>query len=385
MNGQVGRTRVATQAGQQGFSQGYGLHSVQVNKESPRYHAKVCPPAVDVEEELTKRFASHPNSYDPFYDYSNGHWVSNLDPYLKGFRQAKQSVLVLSWTDTTNQKNYFSILARAHTSMMFVELMSAKCSLCSPALKTQLPRYFFKQGEKPEDIFGTLDDTTATKPLLHPAKATWPSSDLARERKFLYEELGGKFFSHNATDVLLDVYNLRPVMSTATLQFHVVQRTEQKTNAKFTSTWASFESVLTKCHRDTIVDDICGENPWMDHHMGFAVHGSNEVTTDAAKLKALATKLNLPFHVTPSWHGGGSGQSYAVYVIGGNGLGFAFQVPTGTYKPPRAPGDDGMLDLCSNGSCPKVILSQCCKLMSHVTIPYAGVICHKYRFHNLVC
>ena len=388
--GKVGRNRVAQSAGQQGYSQGFGLHAVHVGKESPRFHAKNCPTAVEVESELTARFASHPNSYDPFYDFSNGHWVSNLDPYLKSFRNAKQSVIVLSWDPANGDQHYFSVVARAHTSMMFVELMSAECSLCTNAITTSVPRYIFKKGEKPGDVFGALDDKTASKPLLHPAKVTWPSSDLARERKYLHEGVGAKYASHRGTGVQVDVYDFTPIMSGATVQMHVVQRSEPQSqshthHAKYTASWKSFESVMMKCHQATIVDDLCGENPWMDHHMGFAVHEQGQVSLDAAKLKALATKLNLPFHVTPkggrthfhrpgggrgggrwsrrprNWGGrslrralqGGYNGGYAVYVIAGNGLGIAFQVETGTYTAPRAPGD-GMLNLCSNGSCAKV-------------------------------
>ena len=71
----------------------------------------------------------------------------------------------------------------------------------------------------------------------------------------------------------------------------------------------------------------------------------NEVQTDAAKLKALATKLGLPFHATPSPSG-----SLAVYVIAGNGLSIAFQVDQGNYTPPRT-ASAGMIDLCSDGTC----------------------------------
>lgn len=141
-----------------------------------------------------------------------------------------------------------------------------------------------------------------------------------------------------------DVYDFTPVMAkTAPMQFHVVQ---QPANASTGSmSWEDFEVALTKCHKASIQDDLCGENPWMDHHMGFGIHGDNAVHTDAQKLKELATKLSLPFHVTPS-NGGG----VAVYVIGGNGLSITFQVEQGSYEPPRAMGS-GMLDLCGDGTC----------------------------------
>ena len=35
-----------------------------------------------------------------------------------------------------------------------------------------------------QDLWGPLDDKTAEKPLLHPARLSWPSSNVSRERKF---------------------------------------------------------------------------------------------------------------------------------------------------------------------------------------------------------
>ena len=161
----------------------------------------------------------------------------------------------------------------------------------------------------------------------------------------LADGLGGRYASHEdeAGSVLVDVYDFTPLMASATLQFHVVQRAEEEEEEG--GSWAEFEQTLQKCHAATIVDDMCGINTWMDHHIGFAIHGTNEVQTDAASLKALSQKLGLQFHVTAKNQGG-----IAVYLIAANGLSMAFQVDEGSYVPPRDSGD-GMLDLCSNGAC----------------------------------
>merc|ERR1712110_1172637 len=104
------------------------------------------------------------------------------------------------------------------------------------------------------------------------------------------------------------------------MQFHVVERPE--THSTGPMTWAAYEKALQTCHSATIKDDLCGENTWMDHHIGLAIHGDNTVQVDAAVLKTVALDLGLAFHVTPS-HGGG----VAVYGIAGNGLSITFQVP----------------------------------------------------------
>lgn len=347
--GAVGRARLDTGSGG-GWSSGFGIHSVQVNASSSRVHPE-CMRVETVETALDQKLhrVYEEAQYDTFMDFNSGHWVSNLDPYVHGFQNSSVPFATLRWEDSVNNKSYFSVIVRVHTSQLFIELLSGNCTTCNTHLQIQSPpRYVFAKDQGPTDVFGALDDTTSTKPLMHPAKISWPSSNAARERKFLADGLGAKIYAtHQAGDVLTDVYDFTPLMAAVKgMQLHVVQRPSNDTTGALS--WADFESALQTCHKATIKDDLCGENTWMDHHMGFGIHGNNTVATDAQKLKQLSTKLGLPFHVTPS-NGGG----VAVYAIAGNGLSITFQVPQGTYQPPRPLNTTaGMLNLCDNGSCP---------------------------------
>ena len=47
-----------------------------------------------------------------------------------------------------------------------------------------LPRYFFAPGATPDSVFGPLDDANTSRPLLHPARVSWPTSNLTRDRGF---------------------------------------------------------------------------------------------------------------------------------------------------------------------------------------------------------
>merc|ERR1712167_494207 len=177
---------------------------------------------------------------------------------------------------------------------------------------------------------------------------SWPTSSVARERKYLADGLGAVVAPQREGSVLTDVYDFTPLAAEATMQFHVVERPANGTTGSMT--WADFEAALQKCHKATIKDDLCGENTWMDHHMGLSIRKSSlPVPTDAETLKKLTSDLGLQYHITPppSRSGGWGGNNTAVYVVAGNGLSITFQVPQGAYVPPRKMGT-GMLDLCGD-------------------------------------
>jgi len=351
--GDVGRVRLETSNDlatdhawppRPGFSHGFGLHSVHVGNSSKRVHGS-CISIATVENALDAKLERvyAGGDYDAFMDFNSGHWVASLDPYVESFRKSNTPVVLLAWRDSVNREDYFSLITRVHTSMMFVELMSADCSACSSAIRSPTARYFFAEGKNPGAVFGPLDDKTAQKPVMHPAKISWPTSNATREREYLANGLGASVASHVFDGVTTDVYDFSPVQASATMQFHVVERPANGSTGPMS--WADLEVAINTCHRASIKDDACGEDIWMDHHAGLAIHGSNKVHTDAETLKKLTTKLGLPFHVTPSPQG-----SPAVYGIAGNGLSITFQVDQGSYQPPRDLGN-GMLDLCSDGNC----------------------------------
>ena len=205
--------------------------------------------------------------------------MSNLDPYIADFQNSSVPFVTLRWEDPVNSKTYFSIIARVHTSqlVLFIELLSGSCSAClgsQPLIDTPA-RYVFGKKQNPHDVFGTLNDTSATKPLMHPAKISWPTSNAARERKFLANGLNAAVATQQAGDVLTDVYDFGPLMAQSKgMQLHVVQRPANATTG--TLSWANFELALQTCHNATIKDDLCGENTWMDNHMGFGREHSLE-------------------------------------------------------------------------------------------------------------
>jgi len=344
--GDVGRARLQTPSTGVGSSwgnPGFGLHAVHVDDSSARIHAE-CTPTVEFEQKLDAKLEKvyQGGEYDAFLDYNGGHWVSSLDPYVSKFTSSAVPFVTLQWKDETNAKDYYSVIVRVHNSMMLIELMSAECSSCTSAMAAPTARYIFAENEGPEDVFGSLDDQNAEKPLMHPARTSWPSSNLARERQYFADGMGAVVTSLEASDAKTDVYDFTPIMSEATMQFHIVERPASQDSLS----WVEFEEAAMSCHRATIQDCACGENTMMDHHAGLGVHGNNAKLVDAGILEDLAKSLDLPFHVTLNPQG-----NPAVYAMAGNGLSIAMQVSAGSWVPPRDM-TVGMLNLCGDGTCP---------------------------------
>jgi len=347
--GALGRARTTVKSTSNEFPpggvNGFGMHCVSLNSSSARIHkTEGCPSIADFERQFDSKWSKviDGGAYDPFLDYNGGYWVSSLDPYITKFTASKVPVVKLSWKDTANGKSYYSIMVRVHNSMMLVELMSGDCSSCSSALAMPTARFVFAKGQSPQDLWGSLNDKTSEKPILNPARVSWPSSNLSREAKFfagLEVDLVGE---KQAEGVQTGIYDFSPLMPIAkTMQFHVVQRADDGSSF----TWADYEAAVMKCHKGSIKDDLCGENPFMDNHVGFSQHGTSSKKLDAGIVKKLSTDLGLPFHATPSPRG-----TLAIYAMAGNGLSMTFQIDQGSYKPPRT-ASGGMLDLCSDGNC----------------------------------
>merc|ERR1712224_369150 len=117
----------------------------------------------------------------------------------------------------------------------------------------------------------------------------------------------GLMVQNQTSGIQTDAYDFSPLMSEAkSMQFHVVQRPVENSAL----TWSDYEAAVMECHKASIKDDLCGENPWMDNHIGFACHGDCLKTLDAGTLQKLAADLDLPFHVTSNPRG-----SFAVYAM----------------------------------------------------------------------
>jgi len=275
--------------------------------------------------------------YDPFLDFTSGHWVASLDPYAKLFDTVGVKYVKLAWEDKVNKAHYFSLIVRVHTSTFLVELQSAICSACSTGvINYEHSRYHFSLGETPEAVFGSMDDANAARPLMRPARVSWPTSDLARDRKFFVEP---QLVEVVSTEEAHDVYMFTPLNAAATMQFHVVQSPAIEGDPL---PIAQFEQAMLTSHEEYLLDDVCGFDQWLDNHIGV----SSKVTNwDIGKLQAVLISLDLKYHVLDNRG------NKAVYASAPSGL--AVQVnglAVGSYVPTR-PFGVSSVDLCGNGTC----------------------------------
>ena len=349
-------------------SQGFGLHTIQVNSSTSARPAGATPnTAVESALDLILFKVFHGNGYDAFLDFTSGHWVSSLDPYTAMFDSMNLEYAMLRWADGANaDRAYYSVIVRVHTSMMLLELMSARCAACtalSPkhgahTMVMEHARYHFGPGQTPASVFGALDDADAARPLLHPARVSWPTSSLVRDRKLFVGAGLGDVLAAEATPtpfglVQTDTYDFVTLGGGgATMQFQLVQR--RPTNTTGTMSIENFEATMLSAHRSAMTSDVCGFDQWADNHFGVTAHplGADRGNWTIGSLQRALVGLDLPYHVSESLDPGTAQRSRAVYFSAPNGL--CMQVnglADGSYVPTAPPSSMDMHNLCGVGTC----------------------------------
>lgn len=335
-----GASWVASQPG--GFSQGFGLHTVHVNNSESRPFGDLS--NKDVERALDAKMAAvyAGGAYDAFLDFTSGHWVSSLDSYTKTFDAVGIPYVKLAWKDALNgNAQYYSIIVRVHTSMMLIELQSEVCAACAKsALEYPHSRYHFKAGETPQSVFGSLTDKDAARPLMHPSRVGWPTSDLERDRKLFVDK---KLVQVISSEQSYDVYDFTPFNAKATMQFHLVQSSANSTTGSLTI--ADWEDAMLACHEAVLRDDVCGFDQWLDNHIGLSSRSSNPGNWDVGTLVNVLNGLKLRYHTLDN------NGNHAVYLSAPNGLTVQVSgMSIGSYVPTRPQGGSSV-NLCGNGTC----------------------------------
>lgn len=326
-------------------SQGFGLHAVHVNASSARPFGTLSNKKVEEALDVKLNAVYNGGGYDAFLDFTSGHWVSSLDPYTALYDSVGVPFVLLSWE--ANSQKYYSLIVRVHTSMMLIELMSSTCTKCGEPstllLPSPYPRYRFKSGQTPEQVFGSLNDANASRPLMHAARVSWPTSNLIRDRKLFHDSgFATSLFQSSYAGASVDGYDFTSLSSVATLQFQLVQRPASNTSGNLTI--AQFEQAMLQCHEAALVDDVCGFDQWLDNHMGMSPHKSNFTISSLTKI---LQALGLKYHVNEA----AGGQFHAIYLSAPNGLAISIDgLQDGEYKPTRPIGK-GEVDLCNMGTC----------------------------------
>ena len=333
------------------YTNGFGLHAVHVNASSARPYGAMS--NEQVEDALTAKLDAvrATGAYDAFLDFTTGFWVASLDRLCATFDAVGQRYVVLKW------QSYYSVIVRAASSSILIELMSETCATaCDAALPHPHARYVFRDGATVASVFGALTDKDAAKPLLHAARVSWPTSNLTRDRAFFVDGGLARVLDRDAgAGVAVDTYDFAELSENAIMQFQLVERPAANTTGPLTV--AAWETVMLDTHAAALRDDVCGFDQWMDHHAGLAVRNS---THTLGSLAELAERLGLKYHVNKEGHGRRLdeaedlewGSGYALYVSAPNGVALSINgLRQGDYVPSRPIGS-GEVDLCNMGTCP---------------------------------
>eukprot|EP00935_MAST-01C_sp_MAST-1C-sp1_P000645 g645.t1 len=353
--GCVGSTFIA--GASSGFTTGFGIHAVHVTNGTRPFGAMSN---LQVEKALDAKFEAlyAGGGYDAFLDFTSGHWVASLDPYTTTFDAIGVKYVPLSWS--ANGHTYYSVIVRVHTSMVLIEMMSETCTACAASSSTIAvthPRYYFNATATPASVFGPLDDASSARPLFHPARVSWPTSSLARDRKFFVDAGAAHVLAQmpgaNADAAQTDVYDFTTFANVATMQFHLVERPAGNTTGSFAI--GDFETVMLDTHKSVMSSDVCGFDQWLDNHLGVGCRATN---WSIGRLQTVCESLGLKYHVLKAYSDGDddeSKNSFNVYMSAPNGLCMQINsLPNGNYTPSAPVGGGSIGGLCSIGpdTCP---------------------------------
>lgn len=322
---------------------GYGLHAVTTSSKSERLAGELS--IQEVEHHMTRKIlaVSSTGGYDAFLDLNTGFWVEDLDPFVQEF--ANTNTLALEWRDEVNNKTYFSLIVQVAESMMLIELMSARQTLLSKA-DTSLhsaphPRYVFRLGEDPEHVFGDISTSCGGKPMMHAARLSHYTSDVARDAIF-YSKVFGRdvsnlFISPDGVHTLvLDFADMTTKPNH--MQFHLVQRPPDASRGDLSV--AELEQAMHAVHNVSLgTSDVCGYNVWMDVHFALAVRRDWQPISD---MLTHIHELGNRYFVMKTWP-----NEDTVFVVAPNGLTVQLHtMANGDYLPSAAPldGHDGLCD-----------------------------------------
>jgi len=232
-------------------------------------------------------------------------------------------------------------LVQVEPCMLLIELMSAtKGSLPSPRYKAPHARFFFAKGQTPTSVFGVMDDGSSDKPVLHPARVSHFTSDVARDRKYYTQALQAGVLASTSTKTTTTlVTSFENLVTGAYVQVHLVQRGSSNTTGGFHV--ADFEDVQNVCHDANVKSDVCGWDTWMDNH--YIV---NNPPLTAHELASNFTAMGYKYHAMKNAGGG-----LSFYAITPNGISIQLNnLAYGGWSPSAALGSAAG-DLCGTGTC----------------------------------
>merc|ERR1711957_339612 len=156
------------------------------------------------------------------------------------------------------------------------------------------PRFYFKEGETPESVIGSLSGTgtDVNLPLLHAVRVSHYTTDVARDRSYYADILGANVITtleDGVQTLVVDFSNMAKSPNYA--QLHLVQRSSSDTNGGFKV--ADAEETMNKEHRVALTSDVCGWDQWMDFHTAVNTGGSRTFGDLVPKMEAAGHKYHV--------------------------------------------------------------------------------------------
>ena len=204
------------------------------------------------------------------------------------------------------------------------------------------PRYAFKEGEGPADVFPDDEDD-----YLYAAAVSHFVSDMAASHIFQTEVLGmtqvDEFLGDDGAVTRAYVQAPNADASFSMIQVHLSYKDESATRGDFKA--KHFEDILNAAHDENLIDAYCGFDTWLDFH--YAVSGTS---ISVKEFISRAENGGYKYHFTSEAERSDS-DDVNLYIVSPNGIAVQLISPPMGDWVPEAEVGDAAGDLCSVGTC----------------------------------
>ena len=221
--------------------------------------------------------------YDPYMENNVGLYTKDLDTYVKAFEKDGVPHFAMKFTEPSSKKTFYSILVRAHTSPVVLELMGDSAILAARA-----DVYAHPGPRGPRGGFAAHDAALAAAeravgengmPVVTFTHKSFASSDAARDKAF-WTAMGGIEVATTSAGGASSFAGTLLKRDAAEMIFvEAANATQGKYDVK---DWEAYQNAL---HKKCIVSETKGFDRLADSHVGHSFPGT-DISSYIAGVKA---------------------------------------------------------------------------------------------------
>lgn len=263
-------------------------------------------------------------TYDPFMELHIAWHTDDLDPLITLFKADSVPYFASTFVDSQSSKSYDSIIVQIEGSlkagagsMLAFELISSSSKLLKNAQKHQhaVARASSASLQRAEQLAAerlTISAGSSKKPALTQLHISWPSSDVARDKKYFLDTLKGTSVSSESKAGVTTFTG--KLFSDDTVELRWVSVDTESQGPWKVSEWETYASSLHSQCMTSPNRKNQGFDRLADNHIGG--HGSGMMDLGDYITRQIAAGLPYRVYAAPD------GSPNFLYLYGPNGWGY---------------------------------------------------------------